>query len=459
MRNLYNVESRLKTFYNKHVVLPKIQKTQLFKLKNINVNRLKEGIKEYNSEKGTNYQVVETITQGSVAMSTVVQNESSDYDIDVAIVFDKDNLPEGTTATKNMVANALKKKCKQFNVEPEAKTNCVRISYKEGYHVDFAVYRRTKNYLGEYEYEHCGSEWRKRDPIAITKWFIESNREKEYKLRIVVRLLKMFCKSRDWIMPGGLVQSVLVEERFEKDDRIDEMFYKTAKSIRDRLVYNKEVYNPADGSQSLKLIKKDDDRLQRLQERLTTYINKLDVLFEEGCTDKQAVRAWNDFFNHSYWQEQYENAQETRTLEKSAFSKSNEELIYNESEEFIQYYFPIENRYQLTLECHVEQNGFRIDTLMNILRQDKWLSPQKTLKFFISSNTVPKPYDIYWKVKNRGDEAKRRNLVRGQIIKTNSETHTEATQFKGEHFVECYIVQNGVCVAKAKIDVPISYQS
>nr|WP_254107922.1 hypothetical protein [Bacillus pumilus] len=215
-------------------------------------------------------------------------------------------------------------------------------------------------------------------------------------------------------MPGGLVQSVLMEEGFEKDSRIDKMFYQTAKSVRDKLVYNKEVYNPADGNQSLKLIKKDDDRLKRLLDRLTTYINKLDVLFEEDCTDKQAIGAWNDFFNHSYWQEQYDNAKETRSIEKSAFSKSDEEFVYNESEEFIQYYFPEENRYRLTLECHVEQNGYRVDTLMNMLRQGKWLSPQKTLKFFISSNTVSKPYDIYWKVKNRGDEAKKEILYGGR---------------------------------------------
>lgn len=82
----------------------------------------------------------------------------------------------------------------------------------------------------------------------------------------------------------------------------------------------------------------------------------------------------------------------------------------------------------------------------------------KNIEFLHHTNTTPKPYNIYWKVKNRGEEAKRRNLVRGQIIKTNSKTHTEATQFKGEHFVECFIVKNGVCVARTKIDVPISYQ-
>lgn len=82
----------------------------MFRFRNINIDRLKEGLEEYNSEKDTSYKVVETITQGSVAMSTIIQNESSDYDIDVAIVFEEDNLPEGTTSTKNIVKNALKKK-------------------------------------------------------------------------------------------------------------------------------------------------------------------------------------------------------------------------------------------------------------------------------------------------------------------------------------------------------------
>ena len=47
-------------------------------------------------------------------MSTVVQNENEDYDIDVAIVFDKAVLGDkGAQATRSMVADALKRKTKQ----------------------------------------------------------------------------------------------------------------------------------------------------------------------------------------------------------------------------------------------------------------------------------------------------------------------------------------------------------
>ncbi|MBR0340863.1 MAG: hypothetical protein IJH64_01160 [Oscillospiraceae bacterium] len=34
----------------------------------------------------------------------------------------------------------------------------------------------------------------------------------------------------------------------------------------------------------------------------------------------------------------------------------------------------------------------------------------------------------------------------------------ERTDFYGPHYVECYIIKNGICVARAKVDVPIDYK-
>ncbi|MDG0811113.1 nucleotide-binding domain-containing protein [Cohnella rhizosphaerae] len=62
---------------------------------------------------------------------------------------------------------------------------------------------------------------------------------------------------------------------------------------------------------------------------------------------------------------------------------------------------------------------------------------------------------MYWKVRNRGEEAIKRNKLRGEIVKGTSRK-VEETQFKGGHYVECYIVHNGVCVARDHIDVPIA---
>lgn len=64
-------------------------------------------------------------------MHTIVQNDENDYDIDVAIVFEKSNLNGlGAMATRNMVADALKRKTKQFNAEPEIKRVVFVLSMK-----------------------------------------------------------------------------------------------------------------------------------------------------------------------------------------------------------------------------------------------------------------------------------------------------------------------------------------
>jgi hypothetical protein len=447
---MYDVSSKFNTFYREHVVLPREEKERLYELSRINIDRLKKGLEEYNEENNTNYKIVDTVVQGSVAMSTVIQSESKDYDIDVAIIFDKENIPEGTRAVKNIVVEALKKKCKQFNTEPEAKTNCVRIVYAEGYHVDFAIYRRFKDDNGNYQYEHCGSQWRPRDPRAIKQWFNKENEKNKGQLRKVVRLLKMFCKSReDWRMPGGLVQTVLVSENFQYFERIDQMFYETLKAIRNRLEENKEVKNPTDEEQSLLLVSKDDEKINNLYNRLTTYLNKLDILFDENCTEKQALEAWGEFFNHDYWKE---------LLSESAMAKSysyQEYIDYDETEEYIEDYYPVDIQYHLTIDCRVKWEYWRVELLSDILKRNESLKLNKELEFFIKGTNVPKPYQIYWKVKNRGEEAIKRNCIRGQILKTNSEIHQERTDFRGNHYVECYLVKDGVCVAKDRIDVPI----
>ena len=86
---MYDLSSKFNTFYTSYVVLPQSEQNSLYDKKNLNLQRLKNGLKEYNDEYKTSYSVAEDCVQGSVAMSTVVQNEDSDYDIDVAVVFNK----------------------------------------------------------------------------------------------------------------------------------------------------------------------------------------------------------------------------------------------------------------------------------------------------------------------------------------------------------------------------------
>jgi hypothetical protein len=92
-----------------------------------------------------------------------------------------------------------------------------------------------------------------------------------------------------------------------------------------------------------------------------------------------------------------------------------------------------------------------------MLRNRIQLRSEKKLKFWVSEMPcIVGPYQIYWKVLNRGEEAQRRNCIRGQIVPDNGHnTKDESTNFKGDHIVECYLVENDTVVAKDRIHVPI----
>ena len=454
---MYDLEKEMKKFYYNEVVLPKDETNNLREKKKLNIDRLKEGLKEYNEDNNTDYKIAETIEQGSVAMSTVIQNDKNDYDIDIAIVFDNTNIGDiGSIAIKNIIVDSLKRKCTSFKNEPEAKTNCVRIEYSDNYHMDFAIYKRTKSdYDDSYTYEHAGSEWRPRDPRAINNWFKERISVNGEKLRQAIRLSKTFCKSRDsWKMPGGLIQTVLCDEKIKNYSRIDEMFYYTICAIRDRLKYNNEVLNPTDSSQSLLLVQEDRDKLNNLYNRLNLYIPKLDILFDSTCTEKQAKDAWYNFFNHDYWNTSLNES--TRSLLNTyGYGKNLYEC--DDTEEYIENIYPI---YPTTcivkIDCRVVNKNGQYKYLSNMLRNNEKVEIGCKLDFFIENTNISRPYEVFWKVKNDGIIAEKTNCIRGQIFRSkDGDTNYETSNFAGNHYVECYIIKNKVCIAKARIDVPI----
>ena len=359
---MYDLSLEFKKFYYNKVVLSKKETTNLREKKNLNITRLKDGLVEYNEENKTNYKIAEVLEQGSVAMSTVTQNQKNDYDIDVAIVFDDTNIAGlGQREIKNIVVKALKKKCTNFKKEPEALTNCVRIVYSDNYHIDFAIYRRIKNDDGSYKYEHAGSEWRERDPRAINNWFKDEIKTHGEKLRQAVRLSKMFCKSREsWQMPGGLIQSVLCDEKIQDYKRMDEMFYYTMKEVQSRLEEDKEVKNPT-SEQSLLLKDKDKDKVKNLCNRLKDKLSKLDILFNDKCSEKEAIEAWYEFFKHDYWI--YSEDEESRSFAVSenliVKSMNNKLIEYDDTEEYIDNIIPVAHKYNVNvqLNCIVHRNG------------------------------------------------------------------------------------------------------
>ena len=141
---------------------------------------------------------------------------------------------------------------------------------------------------------------------------------------------------------------------------------------------------------------------------------------------------------------------------KEQLAKAHAVLGWDNTEEFIEDKFSVDIRGYLKLDCEVKQNGFRKFFLSEMLFKHIPLKSSKKLHFWIKDISVKAPYEIYWKVLNRGAEAERRNCIRGQIVPDGGHSDkNEETSFRGDHVVECYCVKDGVVVAKDRIHVPI----
>jgi len=131
------------------------------------------------------------------------------------------------------------------------------------------------------------------------------------------------------------------------------------------------------------------------------------------------------------------------------------------SEEYIEDIFPvrIDPSYSVRISPTISGNGFRTQSFHDFVQRYSRVPKHLKLKFQAVSN-VPGPIQYWWKVRNFYEEARSVNEgrgLRGEIRQGElSGIKTENTQYKGTHYVECYIVKDDVCVAKTLLSVPIS---
>ncbi len=305
---MFDLHKELNQFYNDHIRLGRERQT-LAEHRDNNLKRLKSGLEQLEYPSSFDYR-----NQGSYAMHTINQQPKKDYDIDVAIIFAKDDLPSTALDARKRIEEAMRKGGGNFSRPPEALTNAVCVYYKEGHHVDLAIYRKYEDDDGDLIFEHAGNDWTCRDPMGITNWFnkivhtyspskeqgatVEANQ-----MRRIVRWLKAFTKSREnWDLPGGLIISMLVAECYIRNlHRDDTSLYDTMVAIRNRLRTFEEVWNPVESNQTLTSRPVDKGRIRRFRDKLDSTISKLEVLHNPECTKEQAIQAWHWVFQHPFW--------------------------------------------------------------------------------------------------------------------------------------------------------------
>lgn len=304
----------IRAYHDERVRLTEDQKKKLRGRRNANRDRLRRGLK-----KNGDPAPVKSVIQGSYAMGTVIQEPENAYDIDDGVVFTAESLigPKGGSKTaldaRKMVRNAVDDG--SFKTDPGVKTNCVRVYYDDGPHVDIPVYRSTKDWIGDDKYELASVNWKESDPEGVNRWFREWVKAKAAAgmghSRELIRLLKAICKNRPsyTTLPSGFVLTVLVQECYQSSDgRLDIELRELIENIHRRLEINLMVAHPVVSGEWLI----DDDtrhRTEKLCGLLGSAVENLAALDRPNCTLSETLKAWKKVFSTDFFDQRIEDAE------------------------------------------------------------------------------------------------------------------------------------------------------
>ena len=320
----------------------------------------------------------------------------------------------------------------------------VTVNFSDGTHIDVQPVFETEDQDYEYPDTYNGGSWKITKPRKEMDAMVESAQNFNRNLR---RLCKMgrSWKNKDGVVMGGLLMDTLAYNFLNSTTYYNEKSYSYYDEMsRDFFKY---LYDqPKDQKEYGALGSKQRVKVKK------SFRRKAKKAYDLAC---KAIEAKSEKTQHNSWRDIYGNDFPKYQTEEDEAKAIN--LSYTNTEEFIENSYPVNILYDMEIDCDIKQDGYREGTLRWFLSNNYRLLAGKRLSFFIKNNSVPFPFEVKWKITNRGDEAIRRDCVRGQIVEDDgSLTRIESTNFRGEHFVECYIIKDGVVVAKDSIDVPIS---
>lgn len=321
---MYNCEKDILAYHNDKVTLAQPERTAMRDRRDTNRERLEKRLKADGKPSPNKF-----IKQGSYAMLTMVQDSENDYDIDDGVYFSQESLEDSDGndmtpyAVRKMVREVLKDE--RFNKQPGIRKACVRIYYNEGYHVDMPIYR-IRTYDGEYELAHS-DDWDVSRAADVEDWFNNENQRLSpdesngRQFRRIVRDLKKFARSRNSWKPHiatGFTITKLASECFASNiDREDKALRDTMASMYNRLCASLEVNHPV--TPGTKLTKGPNDASTTfLRDRLEEALDNLAVLDNADCTRKQALTAWDNVFNTSFFSSRLDSGTDKASAIKSS---------------------------------------------------------------------------------------------------------------------------------------------
>lgn len=400
-----------------------------------------------------------TIPQGSYAQKTIIRPRADGtFDADVLLhLAPKPNWDACEYVGK--LYSALGRSAVYKDMR-HRRTRCVYIDYADEFHVDLVPYIEVDG-VG-YITNNKADEFELTDPKAFTGWLKDQNRLTDGNLVKVTRLMKYLRDTTYGFNVKSVIFTTLLGERVSQFATVlDPGCYTdvpaTLKKVVDELddhlqrnFYLPPIIDPGGTGERFDQ-RWDQEGYASFRIKIHALRSKVDNAFDAHGVDA-SLKAWQAVFGDAF---KAPSATATSGAGRGALVVVGGRAV------------PVTERFlDRDLGIPIVQNGYSVRMAGRTLPKDGFrhgrlsasgnrVGKGRRLRFEIEACTVPEPYEVYWKVRNVGPEAQQAGALRGEIRK-GGRTHAESTLYTGPHWVECYIVRKGRCVASARQPVSVS---
>lgn len=403
----------------------------------------------------------EHLPQGSWAHQTIIDpvGDYDEFDADILLHLTPMSDWECEPKTYLREVRAAFKRSSTYKDKLQRKNRCVRIQYAHSCHVDI-VPSITLEDGRQVIINYAENDFEETNPVGFADWMKERDELTNGNLRRVIRLLKWLRDYKNTFTCPSVILTVLFGGRawYSGTDKYPDVPHTLVALLEDLDAYLSLhssmplLDDPSCPGTSFNH-RWDEAQYQTFKKKVHDYATwAREALDLQDHDDQEAIVAWQKLFGDEFAADEVKAARASIVNAKSLHTSNNTDLEKAApEEEFIHDKAKIERRYSARIDANI------IGKYSRPLRKARTVRVGNGLRFHLWTD-APEPYEVWWKVRNRGIASERAGQLRGQIMRQGKVTrnlHEESASYPGRHYIEAYVIRNGVVVASDHHEVNI----
>lgn len=394
---------------------------------------------------------IELIPQGSYSQRTIINPVAKNDEFDADVLLELNEVEGWDAEDYVQELYTVLRASATYRDMVSRRSRCVMINYANEFHMDVVPYleRHGERYITN----RNTNAFELTNPEGFNAWLEDQNRLTSGRLVKVIRLMKYVRDFKNNFSVKSVILSILLGDRVSEGALwSDPDHYKDLPTALKNIVGDLDGYLQANPS----MPSIDDpscptenfnhrwnqDEYANFRNWIHTFSGWINDAFDEPDQD-ESYKKWRKLLGDDFGTYAFS------TITKSAQEHLTRSDVNNSEENITEKWgIPVvlDRRYRVQLRGRLQRKaGFRhydLPTHGNVVGKNR------KIDFRLAANNVPPPFDVYWKVRNTGKEALDANMMRGQVERdSGSFARSEPTAHVGRHYVEVYIVKDGVCVA------------